>query len=517
MRHQRIISLGRFLLIALLFGISYTQNPLYTSNQNTYFLHGLADGGLGFLDQDWMAQTVDPFPVFSLLVSFTFGGLHESMFYLYYLAILGIYICGMIGIVSWTCKTDDYGTEYFTYVIILTGLHSAAFGRLSSQTLGINLRSLVHSGLAGQYVLGPVFQPSTFGVFLVLSIYFHLRDKSLVGVLFSSIAAILHSTYLLSAATLTIMYMINDIMEEKNVRRTLFLGVFSFSLVLPILCYDYFYFAGGSSEVVAQAQSILVDYRIPHHAKVGYWFSKGDFSQVLLILIALYIVRKRKRLFIILLGTFVIGVGLTFVEIITGNRTLALLFPWRLSVFLVPISSCLITGSIISAIFSKFKSWFSKNTKWVNLILTLSACLLFLSGIIITRHKFKAHLADRHTAQMMDFVVATREADITYLVPANLSTFRLYTGAPILVDRKTHPYKYTEVIEWYNRLQISNRFYRENSRIACGILQDILDRYEITHVVFRSNATKRCGCLGQIYQDDRFTIYQILEGDCVSR
>jgi hypothetical protein len=147
----------------------------------------------------------------------------------------------------------------------------------------------------------------------------------------------------------------------------------------------------------------------------------------------------------------------------------------------------------------------------------LSACLLFLSGIIITRHKFKAHLADRHTAQMMDFVVATREADITYLVPANLSTFRLYTGAPILVDRKTHPYKYTEVIEWYNRLQISNRFYRENSRIACGILQDILDRYEITHVVFRSNATKRCGCLGQIYQDDRFTIYQILEGDCVSR
>jgi hypothetical protein len=54
------------------------------------------------------------------------------------------------------------------------------------------------AGLAGQYVLGPIFHPSIFGVLLLLSIYPSVQDRPL--------AAVCHATYLLAAAILTIAY-----------------------------------------------------------------------------------------------------------------------------------------------------------------------------------------------------------------------------------------------------------------------------------------------------------------------
>lgn len=35
------------LLWGIVFALAYAQSPLYTSNQNQYFLHGLAQAGYG--------------------------------------------------------------------------------------------------------------------------------------------------------------------------------------------------------------------------------------------------------------------------------------------------------------------------------------------------------------------------------------------------------------------------------------------------------------------------------------
>ena len=56
-------SVGGFLLVACVFSLAYGQAPLYYSNQNQYFLHGLAQAGVGHLHEDWLANTVDPTPV----------------------------------------------------------------------------------------------------------------------------------------------------------------------------------------------------------------------------------------------------------------------------------------------------------------------------------------------------------------------------------------------------------------------------------------------------------------------
>ena len=51
---------GFTLAFSIIFAISFPAEPLYYSNQNTKFLHGLAQAGLGNLGADWTAATVDP-------------------------------------------------------------------------------------------------------------------------------------------------------------------------------------------------------------------------------------------------------------------------------------------------------------------------------------------------------------------------------------------------------------------------------------------------------------------------
>ena len=50
------------------FVLAITVSPLYTSNQNSYFYHGLANAGFGHLKVDMLYETADSFKLFSILV-----------------------------------------------------------------------------------------------------------------------------------------------------------------------------------------------------------------------------------------------------------------------------------------------------------------------------------------------------------------------------------------------------------------------------------------------------------------
>ena len=82
-----------FLFWAVVFGLAYTQAPLYYSNQHQYFLHGLAKAGHGQLADDWLANTVDPTPLFSLVVAVC--SFREESFYILQILLLGVYFRAM--------------------------------------------------------------------------------------------------------------------------------------------------------------------------------------------------------------------------------------------------------------------------------------------------------------------------------------------------------------------------------------------------------------------------------------
>src|SRR5262245_50796345 len=86
------------LLAGVALAAAYGQAPLSYSNQNQYFLHGLALAGDGLLRDDWLANTLDPTPVFSGLVAFTVRFLHPWFFHLYHALLVGIYAAAMLGL-----------------------------------------------------------------------------------------------------------------------------------------------------------------------------------------------------------------------------------------------------------------------------------------------------------------------------------------------------------------------------------------------------------------------------------
>lgn len=227
-----------FIAWTVIFAVIHTQAPLYTKNQNQYFLHGLASAGYGFLDQDWLANTVDPTPLFSLLVDYTYRVFRTDIpFYIYYALLLGVYLSSIFGIADSIFDIRKSRVKTIVFLAAFLAIHSAAFRFLLTSTLGTTY--VFEGGVAGQRVLGPIFQPSSLGVLLILSVHLFLRQRIYLAVLAATLAGTFHPTYILSSAVLTAAYMWIVFWEEKRAAKALTIGVLALVLVLPIVAYVY--------------------------------------------------------------------------------------------------------------------------------------------------------------------------------------------------------------------------------------------------------------------------------------
>ncbi len=162
-------------LVCLTFGIAYGMAPVFTGNQNTYLLHGMASAGWGSLNQDWLAATADPFPVFSALVTTTATVLRPSALLVFYVLCVALYLWALWAI-ALDRATDLGDARVVGFLFLVFLIHSRPFASFSSDT------SLLSSGVAGQYVLGPVLQPSMAGVFLLVSLRLYLHDRPFAAV-----------------------------------------------------------------------------------------------------------------------------------------------------------------------------------------------------------------------------------------------------------------------------------------------------------------------------------------------
>ena len=149
-------------------------------------------------------------------------------------------------------------------------------------------------GVAGQRILGQIFQPSVFGVFLVLSIYLFLRQQPFWSLVPIAVAATVHPVYLLGGALLTIAYMGMLFRAEHNLKRPLLLGVTALLLVAPVLTYTIYVFWDPDPMLAQEALNILVNFRNPQHALVSSWLNWTVLVQVLVLLTGLLIVRKTR-------------------------------------------------------------------------------------------------------------------------------------------------------------------------------------------------------------------------------
>jgi hypothetical protein len=507
-------SIAGFIVLAALFAIAYAQSPLYTSNQNQYFLHGFSAAGYGYLAQDWLANTQDPTPLFSKLVELTIRYFKwEYLFYGYYALMMGVYLSSLYAIADLFFLLRTSRLKSLLFISLFITIHSAGFRFALSRWLGINWTFVFEDGVADQRMLGPVFQPSVFGVLLALSLYLQLSGRSYTAVLVAAIGVAFHPTYLLGAAMLILSYGIADWMIDRRVGRPIRYGLVAFLLVSPTLIYVSTAFLGSSPQVAAQAREILVQDRIPHHALISQWLDATVVFKISLVCAAYYLAARLKpasgqtpvsnRLAIILMSSSVIAVFLTAVQAFTGNNALALVFPWRISILLVPLSTTLLLAFIVDR-FTRFLA--TQSTTLRHMINLASTVVIFLS-VLVGGIRFMLDIQRRQATPeraLESFIYAHKSPGEIYLIPVKMQDFRLETGSPAYVDFKSIPYRDADVLEWRRRLRLADKFY---SSYDCALLDQLSRQEGITHVVLPAETPHPiCPSIDVTYQDDAYIL-----------
>lgn len=491
----RFRSLLVLLLWTALFSLAYTQAPLYTSNQNTYFLHGLAQAGDGFLRADWLASTADPTPLFSALVAVTirfFGW--SGWFYLYYAILLGVYFISLAGAVGQVVDLRRIPLLWLAFVAVVFLVHSAGWRFALTHLLNPAWTYVLEDGFAGQRMLGVVFQPSVFAVFLLAAVSLHLRQRYHLAVLSVALAAIMHPTYLLGAGCLVLAMLIDLRMQGKPWRLLLSTALLAGAAVAPVLVYTLLTFSSQSPEAARRAQEIIATVRIPHHALVSEWWNAAALVKLVLMLLAVYLAR-RTPIYYLLLVPLALMLSLTGLQVLTGSYALALLFPWRISVLLVPLS--------VGYLLARLLEWTLDRHLIASPRVLRQAAFLCYGVITLTVLVGGIRLAldfARYSAQpersLEAYIRQHAKPGELYLIPPKLESFRLGAGVPVFVDFKSTPYKDNEVLEWYRRYQLAERFYQSPD---CAQLASLAREEGITHLIYSTSTPLSCPFLHITY------------------
>lgn len=523
-----------FLFGVLVFANAHTQAPLFYSNQNQYLLHGLAQGGLGDLQHDWLANTTDPTPVFSALVAFTYRYLPLWTLHVYYAILLGLYFMAIMGLVEFANGERLTISRWLAAAFLVCLIHAAALRYFSVYALNHDYPWYFQSGVAGQYLLGPVLQPSAFGILLVVSLYAFVIERPVLASILAAVAVVIHATYAPTAAMLVLGYLV-VLGREKRWRTAGLAAGLALIITLPVIGWQLNEFGRVTNgDAFALAQRTLVHFRIPHHTLPEKWFGWVAAMQAAWM-IAGIAAAWRTRLLPVLAVVFLISLGLTIWQLIIKNDTLALMFPWRSSALLVPVTTALLLGRAFLLLEEPGRT----QARVIGIASLVGSVVLCLAGYVIVSNHL-AYRMNEDEKPLLEFVRTHRQDGDVYLLPVKapdtskgkrgvLSTsftrpprqnrdrnlvaidfqsFRLDTGAAIFVDFKSIPYKDVDVLDWRQRMNDCEWLYQQadwNAPDARAKLKE----FGVTHVIATANQKLRGSNLIEIYQDRWYRIYKV--------
>lgn len=528
-------TLGFGIASIILFCMAYSQAPLYYSNQNQYFLHGFTKAKLGYLEKDWLGNTTDPTPLFSGLICFSITWLNENIFYLYYGILQGVFLC-----CAWiiyhrknntkTIEIADYAI--FSAIFIL--INSAALRWLSYRIFGHDYPWFLQAGVAGQYILGAMFQPSNFGVFLLLGLCLFFVEKHFPATVFTCLAGILHTTYLLGGAFIILGFQVYLVLDGK-IKKALLIGILALLLVAPSVFYAAGNFQPSTSEGFKEAQEFLVKFRLPHHCLPSLWFDWVACLQIAWIFLSIFLLRKQKEVVVILIP-FLLGALLTILQVATQNNTLALLFPWRISAVLVPLATMIILAEsmvLFTPLISGIKLLIPSVVTIIILALLGIAIPFFKVGFVIneTENAILAFIKTHKSIDDLyllpvnvpnlavttrgslssDFKPISKKTTDTRIVPIDMQRFRLYAQAPLFIDFKSIPYKDEDVLVWHKRLILAQEWQKRLLDKNPELLLKDLREQKINHIVTNAKFELDQSELELKFSDEHFKLWKIKE------
>lgn len=478
--------------IALLYAVTLPQAELFRSNQNSYLLSAIAATGRGQLGRDWLAGCTDPFPVATALTKAAISLVGDPVLYVLFGGLAFVYMRALLEIGrDLHSPTLTRATPAAAFALLVLLAHAIEFA----------FDGFIH-GVAGQYLLGEYFQPSAFGVLLLVSLRRVQQRRDLEAVFWACCSASLHASYLLGAGTITAGIVLQRFLETRRPAHALVPGFLGLLLAAPSVAYALFVFGPTDPDTYRAAQAVLVLERFPHHARPEVWLDAVSFAQLAWVAVAAWLLRGTRLLTSVVLA-LALAVGGAAAVLVSGSHGLALLFPWRVSALLVPLATVVNVAELV-------RRGFQSSLRPATLSRATAVLALIVAGFLVARFPVGvwsgARAARSRERAVMDF--ASREApeNAVYLVPERFDRFRLYTGLPIVIGFKAHPFRDVEVLEWWRRLQAIRGFYAEASASgSCRRLEEIRESYGVTHAVVASESAT-CPGWERVHRDSDFAV-----------
>ncbi len=511
----------------VLFAVAHTQAPLPYSNQNQYLLHGLASAGVGLLREDWLANTADPTPLFSAVVAALARTLGEWAFQAVFAGLLVAYFVSLFKVTASTGWVPARGPGRWLAAGLLVAAHAAVFRVASVRLTGVDYPWYFQSGVAGQYLLGPGLQPSSFGVLLVAGLAAYLGGRAVTAAALTAAACLFHSTYLMPAGFLVLSMALREARAGRT-RTAVTAAAVALAVVAPTLWYTAATFGPGG-ELAKAAHHILAWERIPHHTLIARWLDVIAWLQLAWVGL-FFLIARRTPLAAVLFLPAAAGVAFSLAQYQNGDPTLALLFPWRISVVLVPVATAVLLARSATAVPPRAAGWLAAVLLAASAGGGLAVTVLRIGygvnveeravldyvreharpgDVFLIPSKFPDRTKPARGAMSASFTPPPRSVPGQSLVAVDLQSFRLSTGAPIFVDFKSIPYSAGEVQEWERRMRLVEAWYARRDWDAGGVI-DAVAAEGVTHVVATAERDVRSRRLERVYADERYRVYRVV-------
>lgn len=451
-----------FVLLSLLFILTIQIFDVYKGNA-AHLIHSIKFFDDNKLQNDWIANQDHHLPLFVYFNFLLIKIFSSKVIYIVHALLLGTCSLFLFLISKNLFPKLEIKSLYIIWFAFFTiFFHENSF----------------FSGVAGQSVIDEGYQPASYGVFFFVGIYFYLKDKDFLSILFICLAASFHPTYVLHSGFLVLGILASYLMFKKYSNFLKIIFVYS-CLILPITIYVILNFMMIDKEITEIGKKIMFE-RISHHANIHQWLSYKDIISLVVYFVSLFLIRNNRRFFILFLVFGLCSISLSIVQYFLDNKSLALAFPWRSSVFIVPISLVIIISFLISKI-----NMISKKlniTAYTLIILTT----IFFS---IKSHYLKnLNLDFSEKLKLTDSIKMQSNSIERILIPTNLNYVRMYSGLPIFVDWKHHAFKYDQIINWKKRLDLADNFYASGTvEDQIEILKKIQKIENISHIIIKKN------------------------------
>lgn len=491
-----------FALTGILLALGHGLGRAFISNQNQYFVPVVAQRAPS-LRSDWFANTPDPYPFFSWIAGVTLdrGGVDGLRIAAFISALIAIWGVGMIS--AAINPTHYRSVPIISMIGVGTLLNPHMDGVLAlllgstypiplvgdfAEWLATPIANPFH-GLAGQYSVSTVgyLQPSSAGVLLLpaLALFLFRRLNRSVrnrtsrwlftaATMLAMLAAAIHPTYMVAAALGIGIAGLLDAHLCRSVRVLLAYMLAAALIVLASFVTNPALFdiaASGPGE--SEALSRFAFENIPFHTLWFEWPTHDVMRIAVIVAGALLAIRTRGGWFLGVWLIATLSVGLLSALIVgwTYWTTLALLFPWRISVVLLPVAWTILATVFVAFIRRKLPDQLS--LPWI-----FSGVAIVVIGLSVIALRVQIENAQRPAPVAYDSmtraVIAANPSGIGFTPPG--STYvRLNAEVPIYVDDKSPPYAGADLIEWWDRIDRTYAIARDPELVCTSGVLDQVD------------------------------------------